>query len=381
MKMTRKEFLKSMAAASVAVAGTGTAASIVKACAPPVTSPKHNLALGVTIYSFGRDLLAGTRDLESCLAECADMGAGYVEILGETHVPGYPDPSDEWVDQWLGWLDKYNLKPSAYDIFCDTMFYKDRLLTPEELLEFLVTDMKLASRLGFHIFRQQVAPYPPDDPAESYLSPYVLSSDAMKFLELAIPYAEKYDIKMALELHGPTQIPSPWIEGCLELIERTKTKHLGFAPDFSAWTWRPPRGTVEELVEQGADREIIEYIISAYQQKLGPEKTVEEVKKMGGGETEQRFASHQGLFHSSNNSPEDIAIIAPYIYHTHAKFYDMQEDLTEYTIKYPEIIQAYIKNGVGGVLSSEYEGRNPDYSVSTAIRMQHAMLRNLLGMA
>ncbi|MBN1158073.1 MAG: TIM barrel protein, partial [Bacteroidales bacterium] len=268
---------------------------------------------------------------------------------------------------------------TAYDIFCDTMFYKDRLLTPEELLEFLIVDMKVASQLGYHVFRQQVAPYPADDPSESYLAPYVMSTDAMKYLELAIPYCEQYDIKLALELHSPTQIRSRWIDGCLELIERTQTPYIGFAPDFSMFTIRPRKGTVEQMVEQGAKKEILDYIISAYQENLGPEKTVEEVKKMGGGEIEQNFAGVAGIYHASNNDPNDLNIIAPWVYHTHAKFYHIEDDLsTDYSMNYPLILENYVKNGITGVLSSECEGMRSDVTRPTHIRMQHAMIRNIL---
>ena len=134
-----------------------------------------------------------------------------------------------------------------------------------------------------------MAPFPADDPSESYLAPYVLSKDAMKYLELAIPYCEKYDIKLALELHSPTHLKSKWIDGCLELIQRTKTQQIGFCPDFSAFTTKPQKMQTNMLLAQGAKQEIIDYIISAYQQDLGPEKTMEEVKKMGGSPAENEF--------------------------------------------------------------------------------------------
>jgi sugar phosphate isomerase/epimerase len=381
MKMTRNEFIKSMAAASVAVIGTGTTAGMTTSCTQPTSIKSlHGLSLGVSIYSYYSiaRFVDDKVDLEKRMVDLNDMGAEYIEILGEAHVPEYPNPPAKWVDQFFSLLEKYNLKQSAFDIFPDTMFYKDRYLTPEELVEFFAIDCKLASQLGYKVFRALQAPYPPDDPREAYLSPWTKSTQATKFLELAIPYAEKYDVKIALELHSPAQIKSQWIDSMLELIKSTKTQHLGFCPDFGMFFSRPVRGTVENYVKQGAKKEIIEYIISAYQQNLGPAKTVEEVKKMGGGEIEQQYAGVGGIYHSSNNDPKDLSIIAPWIYHTHAKFYDMMEDLTEYSINYPAVLKEYVRNGITGVLSSEYEGMNPEYSVSTSLRMHHAMIRNIL---
>jgi sugar phosphate isomerase/epimerase len=378
--MTRNEFLKTMASASIAVAGVGTAASFTEACAAQPKAPNmHGLELGASVYSYTQNFMSGVATLEKCMADIADMGGKYVEIIGEAHIPGYPNPSTEWVDNWFKLLEKYDLKPSAYDTFCDTMWYRDRLLTIEELLELMTNDFRLANQLGFKVFRQLHAPYPPDDPGEAYLAPYVKSEMATKFLELVLPTCEKYDVKLGLELHAPTRLKSPWIDSMLELIERTKTKYLGFCPDFGSFTWRPAEGTVERMVQQGAKKEIVEYIIKAYQEDLGPDKTAEEVKKMGGGEIELNYASKSGLFHSSNNNPKDIKIVAPYIYHTHAKFTNILDDLSsDYSINYSEILKAYVENGVTGVLSSECEGRRTDITIPTHIRMHHAMERRIL---
>ena len=88
--MTRNEFLKSMAAASIAVTGAGTATSLSAACAQPDGKTSNNLKLGVSVYSYTRDIQAGTATFESCLADIADLGAEYVEILAPAHISGYP---------------------------------------------------------------------------------------------------------------------------------------------------------------------------------------------------------------------------------------------------------------------------------------------------
>jgi sugar phosphate isomerase/epimerase len=304
--MTRNEFLKTMAGATAVIASTGAAGFAAESCAPADASSKaiKGLRFGVSIYSYGGDFMSGAATVERCAADIANMGAEGIELLGEAHVKGYPNPSKEWIDNWYKLLDQYKLTPTAY---------------------------------------------------------------------------EKYDIKLALELHSPTHLRSKWIDGMLELIQRTKTEHIGFCPDFSAFTWRPQKGTVERMVAQGCKKEIVEYIISAYQQDLGPDKTVEEVKKMGGNEQELAYASKAGLYHQSNNNPADIKIIAPYIYHTHAKFYNIEDDLSsDYSMKYPEILKAYVDNGVKGWLSSECEGGRSDISRQGHVRLQQAMMRRIL---
>jgi sugar phosphate isomerase/epimerase len=362
---------------TVVSAGAAAYVSGSSAAAPAPGKPK----LGVTVYSYGADIRSGAMNLEKCIADIADMGAEGVEILGESHIPDYPNPSAAWVKQWFVWMDKYQVQPSAYNTFVDSMFYKNRLLTPDEAAESLAVDFKLANMLGFKALRQQWPPYPADDKADEVNAPYVKSKLAMDTIMKALPAAEKYDVRMGIELHSPTQLKSAFIDSMLEVITRTNTKHFGFCPDFSAFVRRPQRRTTAALVRQGARQNIIDYIASAYEHKLGPEKTVAEVKKMGGNEIELRYAGIAGVYHLSNNDPKDLAPLMPYVYHTHAKFYEITAELKEYSIPYEEIIPVYIQGGYNGYLDSEYEGSRDEYTTSAAIRAQQAMLRKLLGMA
>ena len=76
----------------------------------------------------------------------------------------------------------------------------------------------------------------------------------------------------------------------------------------------------------------------------------------------------------------------PYIFHIHAKFYEMLDDGTEYSIPYDKIVAVLIEGGYNGYLSSEYEGNRhiqdafPVDSVEQ-VRRQHAMFERLLGEA
>ena len=48
--------------------------------------------LGVTLYSYTGDY-GVTMTLEDCIADAVDAGATGIEILSETHIPGYPNPT------------------------------------------------------------------------------------------------------------------------------------------------------------------------------------------------------------------------------------------------------------------------------------------------
>ncbi len=370
--MTRKEFMQAVAGAGVAASISGSATA-----APAPGKPK----LGVSVYSWGGAIRSGQLTLEGAIQEISDMGAEGVEILGEAHIPNYPNPPASFIKQWFGWMEKYNTKPAAYDTFVDTMFYRSRNLTPDEAAARLAVDFKLANQLGIKALRQQWPPYPADNKEDEINAPYVKSKLAMETIMKALPAAEKYDVRMGIELHSPTQLKSAFIDSILETIHKTGTKHFGFCPDMSAFTARPRRSTKDGLLRQGARGNIVDYIIQAYQNRVGPEKTVAEVKKMGGNQVELDFAGIAGIYHSSNNDPKDLAPLVPYCYHVHAKFWEITDDLKEYSIPYEEILPVLVQGGYNGFLDSESEGSTPGASTTGAIRAHQAMMRRILGMA
>ena len=374
--ITRKEFLQTMAAAAAA------------ACVPTFTAcsaaPKSKIRLGVTLYSYTGDFRTGTMSLEDCIADVADMGGEGIEILGESHVPDYPDPSEAWIEQWHGLMERYKTRPSCYDSFVDTLLYKDRVLTPQEIQDMLARDFKLAAKMGYKIIRPTL-PMGGGNPDERYQARIGASATAAaayaETFEKALPLAEKYDLKIALEMHSPIRLKSHWVEALMDIIARTKTKRLGFTLDMSIFTKRPARFQEEQLLENGARKEILDFIRNAFQQGVGPDKTVAEVKKMGGNEVELRWASGPGIYHYSWNDPKDLLGIMPYLYHIHGKFWEMTEDLNEYSIPYEEVIPVLIQGGCDCYFSSEYEGPRELFAASKQLRRHHAMLRRLLGAA
>jgi sugar phosphate isomerase/epimerase len=372
MELTRKAFMQTVAGAAVTAA--------LPKSSMPAAARKTKMKLSVTAYSYGSDIREGSMTFDSVVADVADMGCDGIELLGETSVQDYPNPSNEWVAHWFSLLDKYKLKPSAYDTFVDTMFYRNRNLTSSEAAGFLERDFKLAHRLGFRNLRQQWPPYKADDPADEVNAPYVMSKLATETIMKALPLAEKYDVRMGIELHSPTQLKSKFIDSILETIHKTGTKHLGFTPDFSSFVRRPPRNRMEGLIKQGAHQKIVDYIVSAYQNKLGPEKTVAEVKKMGGNDLELQYAGIAGIYHFSNNDPKDLAPLVPYCFHVHAKYYEITDDLKEYSIPYDELLNVLAEGGYDQYLSSEFEGSREGITISAALRAHQAMMRSILGM-
>src|SRR5512136_137310 len=142
MKMTRKEFLGSVAGATT-YAAMSSATGVASAAEAP---KKAKFKRGVSLYSYNGDHLS-SMSLEDCFMEMDDMGAHSLEILSEQHIPGYPNPSNAWVDHWYKMLDKYRITPAFYSCWTSDIG------TVQDCVDWLVRDMRLANRLGFKRMR------------------------------------------------------------------------------------------------------------------------------------------------------------------------------------------------------------------------------------
>lgn len=283
---------------------------------------------GVSLYSYHGEY-GTTMDLEDMFMEMRDMGARGLEILGNSHISGYPDFSDAWYDNWKRLIKKYDIEPVEYGHWVDSRVYPSRELTTEESVSMLIRDFKIANRLGFKILRTKLGVI------DDTLTPVKNWRD---FISQALEEAEKYDVRMCPEIHSPTIIKSKMIDDYIDFIERTGTTYFGLNIDFSIF--------------QTGDNALI-----------------------GFGEND--FAGPP-----SEHSPvSEFKDILPYVYCCHAKFMRMDKDFHEVVIPYPEIIDLLIGQNWGGYLLSEYEGPRSDEPgyTSKQIRRQHIMLKRLLG--
>jgi sugar phosphate isomerase/epimerase len=295
------------------------------------------MTFGVSLYSYGGDFLV-TMSLEDCLADVADMGATDVEILADTHIAGYPTPTTEWVDEWHRLVERYALTPTCYSCWLDTRLRKDRALTAAEALPILERDLELAHRLGFTIVRPKLGVVSLD------LIPDPIWRDA---IERALPAAERYGIRFAPEIHAPTPLKSKIVEDYLDLARQTK--HFGLLIDTGIF----------QNAERGGTHSDSRFIFGNPAPELAAQVAREMSKPM-------------------NEDPADLQELLPYVFHVHAKFWDMNDDLTDPHVPYDEIVRVLAAGGYNGSLSSEYEGARDLYRASDLVRRQQAMLRGLV---
>lgn len=356
MEMTRKDFLQT-------VAGAGAWAAL----APSANSSAavdSKLRRGVSLYSYQEEFYTRAMTLEDCLSEASSIGALAIEILPEEMVPDFPNPSDQWIGQWHGWIDKYHLVADTYCQFQDTVLTKGRDLPLEDGVAMLERDLKLAKRMGLKNMR-------------------LLIGTPIDVVEKAIPLAEKYDVWMGFEIHAPAPVNSRLVQRWVEVIEKHKTRHLGIVPDFGIFQKRPPRVARDRQIRDGLLTEkIAMYIEQAAASGTPKEKAAAEVAKMNPKSGDTRYLD--AFYNTKMQDPKLLIPLKPYVRHFHAKFYEMAEDYRETSIPYEEVIPVLLKEGFDASLASEYEGQRHtqdvvDTNSCEQVRRQHVMLRRLLG--
>jgi sugar phosphate isomerase/epimerase len=359
MKMTRKDFIAAVA---------GTAASYMPSLPSATAAAKTTVKRGVSFYSYQEEYYSHAMTLEDCFAEMASMNAEGVEFIAEEMVPNYPNPPDAWVEQWKGLMEKYHTKPSCMDTFVDLTWGGHRQMTDQEAIDTLIAQFKLCNRMGYKTIRPTLGGG---------------TQNPIELIKKVLPHAEKYDCRMAFEIHAVASLKSKTIEDQMELIAKTKTKHLGFTPDMGIFAKRIPRVLFARFIRLGAQEKLAKYIDSAYQNGVGPDQRREEATKMAVSDIDRELIGYSTGYGYIENDPKELLPLMPYVYNLHAKFYEMTENLEEYSIPYKDIVPVLVDGGYDGYMDSEFEGQRFTQDASETdsceqIRRQQVMLRRLL---
>ena len=352
--MTRRDLLRSFAAAAIAP-------SLV-----PATPSAHKIKRGVSLYSYQEEFYTRAMTLEDCLSEASSIGAFGIEMLPEEMVPGFPEISNAWVDHWFALHDKYGTKPVTYTQFQDTFLTRNHDLTLDEGVQWMDRDLKLAKKLGFKNLR-------------------LLIGTPIDVIEKSIPLAEKYDLRMNVEIHAPVSLESRLVHRWIGIIEKTKTQHFGLNPDMGLFSMREPRIDRDRRIRDGLLRSSVADLVDrAYANQLPSARTAAELKNLAATPAEMDYLNT--VYSPGGQDVQKLKPLLPYSHHIHAKFYEMTEDYQEYSIPYDQIVKVLIEGGYEGYLASEFEGQRITQDAFETdsceqVRRQHVMLKRLLGEA
>ncbi|MFQ1002441.1 sugar phosphate isomerase/epimerase family protein [Modestobacter sp. SSW1-42] len=328
-----------------------------------MTTPAHRIQRGVSLYSYQEEFFLRTMSLEDCIRAAAECGALGIEVIPEQSIPGYPQLTDEFLQTWHGWMGQYGTHPAATDLFLDTKRHPDRWLTLEEQVASVRQDVDIAVRLGAPVVRA-IINTPPE------------------VMEAAAPYAEEAGVRLLLEVHAPFHYEHPWVLQHLEVMYRTGSPALGLMPDMGTYVRRFPRVVSERALRDGAKPELVDLIVSTYDDHGDTHALMDVVNYRGGGPVD--FGLARQATHYIWSEPKAMLDHMGLIGHVQAKFYEMTDEGVEYSIPYDEIVPVLVEGGFTGHLSSEYEGNRhvqdafPVDSVEQ-VRRQHAMFARLLG--
>lgn len=322
-----------------------------------------NIKLGITLYCFTQEYCRGEMTLEDCIRTAKNMGAEGYELVATQMSPSYPYVSKEFLGEIRTMSDYYGIDMVCYSANMDCGLRGDRKLSPDEMLQMAINDVKSANMLGCKVMREQ----------------YLMGPDML--VKLA-PYAEAYDVKVGIEIHNPETPNTPIMREYLEKIKESGSTHIGFVPDFGMFATAPNKPMWDKALASGASIEILEMAKQMRLDGVPQGEAVEQLKAAGANRA--ALDAQQGMYgfvqfkSDCKAELEGLKEIMPYCFHMHGKFHYLSEDLKEASIPYNEILPVIEASDYEGFIVSEYE----DHESGRALEMtsRHlGMMRKLLG--
>jgi sugar phosphate isomerase/epimerase len=284
---------------------------------------------GVTLYSFSSEYRTFQYSFEDCMQLASQLGGGGVEIVGPMHRGAFPEATDEFERTFKSAVARYNLTPTSYGSYADSASYK----SADDLFEFALLQLKSTFKLGIPIIRMNVG----DD------------------IDRLLPYAEKYKVRMAIEIHAPMAMgKDPNTVKVIENVVKKSSPYLGVMPDGGTFANKIPRVANRYASLVGVPDPLIKRCVEWYEAKVPLDKAVEEAKKDKDAATAV-WAVRLMYNQAPAGDPEELRKIMPYVIHFHGKFWDL-ENGQEPCIPYEQVIRALVEGGFAGWLSAEYEG-------------------------
>lgn len=295
----------------------------------------------VSLYSLQNEYMTKRMSLEDIFRFLKDNSVDGVEFLPDQMMHGAPHPSEETLANWDRLCKDYQIKPVIADVFLNTNLYKNRTLTKKECVDLLIDEIKLAHRLGMKMIR-------------------LVSMTPAYVLEPLLPYCEKYDVKMGLEIHAGLSFDKQKTKDYIAEMKRLNSPYVGLVIDCGIFCKRVPRVMENYCRALGTSEAPIEYVNKMFEEgKDGRDvyaadgDFIPELKALLKTDADYTFAHFADGY---ENEPYTVLDdLMPYIFHVHFKLFEMTEN-GEYSIDYKGILQYLHDHDYDGYVSTEYEG-------------------------
>jgi sugar phosphate isomerase/epimerase len=272
-----------------------------------------------------------------------EQGTEGIEILPDQMLKGSPYVSDETAAEFQKLLDETGLKPVIADVFLNTNLYKNRTLTKKECIDLLVAEIKQANKLGIHMIR-------------------LVSMVPYWVIEPLLPYCEKYDVVIAIEVHAGMAFDIPETKAFIDECKRVNSPYVGIVVDTGIFCRRLPRVVRAYEGAMGTSEGIFDYIDRQFE--AGTD--LYQVKKANGGEYPAELVAEMKTEHDKMSTPlldgyenypyEALDEYLPYIRHFHFKLWEMTPEGPEYSIDFKGLLEYLHAHDYDGYVSTEYEG-------------------------
>lgn len=330
-----------------------------------MTSQHRGLRLGTTLYSLTDEFHDRKYTFEELIRKVSkdNLGPG-LEVVGFQSIRGFPKIEEQFADQFKKLIDETGLVPSCLSINADLLIDPDRPMTDDESVHYHALQIEAAAKLGFPVVRYQ----------------FPAGTEVIRRL---VPIAEKFGVKLGLEIHAPHHVHHPVILAYREMYEKINSPFLGFIPDMGASASTVPPGFFDAEMNRGVSSALIELAKSYWHDDQGD--PFERQAKFKTRAEELKFTpSHINnlliIFNVfGKQDPSLWAEIIPQSVHIHGKFFDFDENGNEVAIDYKTIIPVFVKNGYNGFMSSEYEGNMwTDADGFNKLHDHHKLLNRIL---
>lgn len=320
-----------------------------------------DMKLGVSLFSYSSEYYLKKLTLDDILQKSREAGAQGIEIVASQMVPGFPYPTKEWLHAFRSKCEMMGLEPFCYSAHLDSGLRSDRWLTDDEKIACTVNDLRSAMEMGAAVVRTQHS-----------ISPALLYSIA--------PWAEKYRVKVGVEIHPPHRLDTPvWLE-FEKAFREIGSPYVGMVLDTGIYQEYPYDGWLNVYAQHGVPRETIGYLLRELANRT-PLASVQEVLK---GQNADGYTLEMANEMFSLYRPyvkDELEELIKYVTHFHTKFYHMQ-DGEEKTIPYRNIFEVLSKAGFEGYLISEYEGHycydSNEYPSPEQVKEHIAMEKKIL---
>ncbi|MDD3411982.1 MAG: TIM barrel protein [Eubacteriales bacterium] len=320
------------------------------------------MRLGVSLFSFSSEYYQRKMTLHDMLASVRNSGGEAIEIVASQMMPGFPYPDRKWLHALRDECESMGLDPFCYSAHLDSGLRADRFMTDEEKVRSTVNDIRSAYEMGASVVRTQFS-----------ISPALLYSIA--------PQAERYGVKVGVEIHPPHRLDTPlWIE--FEKVFRTlDTPYIGMVLDTGIYQEYPYDGWLNVYAQHGVRSETIAQLLEALRLRQPLESVKARLQSEGASPYALEMADEIFALYRPYQ-PDELPSLLKYVTHFHTKFYHM-ENGEEKTIPYAKILNLAKENHYDGYLISEYEGHYcydcKLYPAADQVREHIAMEKRLLG--